>query len=158
MAQNRNWCMIDAERLVFAPTWVMAAAGLVVNPTDEQYRAAGWLENCAEPPATPDGMMVVATRYEARDGRVVAVYEYAPAPKPPRVFSKLYLILALQRRGLYEKFKAMLDGCGLTDLWVAANKLSDQFAGFDEYLLQAKTALELTDAEAEEILGEAVAR
>lgn len=89
-------------------------------------------------------------------------YEFVPIPHapppPPRVFSKLYLILALQNRGLYEQFKAMLEGCGLTDLWIAANEISEAFPGFAEYLLQARTALYLTSDEAEDILAEAVAR
>lgn len=88
-------------------------------------------------------------------------YEFLPIPeevKTPRIFSKLYLILALQKRGMYAKFKAMLFANGLEDLWQAANDLNEGFDGFDAYLAQAKTALNLTDAEVEEILEEAVAR
>ena len=88
-------------------------------------------------------------------------YEFADIPeevKPPRIFSKLYLILALKKRGLYENFKEMLASAGLEDLWQAANELNDGFDGFDVYLAQAKAALNLTDAEVEAILGEAVAR
>lgn len=88
-------------------------------------------------------------------------YEFLPIPeevKPPRIFSKLYLILALQRRGLYEQFKAMLASAGLEDMWIAANELNEGYEGFDSFVAQAKTALGLADAEVEEILGEAVAR
>lgn len=89
-------------------------------------------------------------------------YEFAPIPAPPspppRIFSKLYLILSLQKRGLYDQFKAMLEAAGLGDLWLAANELNDGFEGFAEYVAQAKAALGLTDAQVEEILGEAVAR
>ena len=74
------------------------------------------------------------------------------------MFSKLYLILALKKRGLYEQFKAMLASAGLEDLWQAANELNDGYEGFDSFVEQAKTTLGLTDAEVEEILGEAVAR
>ncbi len=70
--------MIEAERLAYAPTWVMADAGLIVNPTDEQYLAAGWLRNAVQPPEPPAGQMVAATRYEARGDGVVAVYDYEP--------------------------------------------------------------------------------
>ena len=88
-------------------------------------------------------------------------YEFVDIPeevKPPRVFSKLYLILALKKRGLYAQFKAMLSADGLEDLWQAANELNEGFDGFDAYLAQAKTALNLTDADVEAILVEAVAR
>lgn len=87
-------------------------------------------------------------------------YEFLPIPeeaKTPRIFSKLYLILALQKRGLYKQFKAMLASAGLGVLWIAANELSEGYAGFDSFVAQAKTALGLSDAEVEEILGEAVA-
>lgn len=162
MAVNRNWVKTDGTRLDYAPTWLNTDAGLVINPSDEQYRSDGWMANDVQPPAPPEGMMTSGTRYEVvcEGGlySVVAVYDYAPVPKVPRVFSKLYLIIALQKRGLYEKFKDLLDGCGLTDLWLAANEISEEFPGFAEYLLQARTALYLTSDEAEDILAEAVAR
>lgn len=158
MAVNRKLCKTDGATLTYAPTWLKTDTGLVINPTDEQYRAAGWMANAVTQPAPPDGMMVASTRYEARDGRVVAVYEYAGAPKVPRVFSKLYLILALQKRGLYERFKDTLDVLSLTDLWMAANELSEAFTGFGDYLKVVKADLGLTDELVEEILAEAVAR
>lgn len=158
MAYNRNWVKTDGARIEFAPTWIKTDAGLVVNPSAEQYRAAGWLQNGVEQPAPPDGMMAASTRYEARDGSVVAVYDYAPVPKTPRVFSKLYLIIAIQKRGLYERFKDTLETFSLTDLWIAANEISEAFTGFDDYLKVVKADLGLTDAQVEEILAEAVAR
>lgn len=78
MAVNRNWCRTDGARLEYAPTWLMTDEGLVVNPSSEQYIAAGWLANAVTPPQPPEGQMVAATRYVAHDGRVVAVYDYEP--------------------------------------------------------------------------------
>ena len=145
MAVNRNWVKTDGRHLEYAPTWLRTDAGIVVNPTDEQYLAAGWLKNALNAP-------------EARDGMIYAVYAYDEVTPPPRVFSKLYLILALKKRGLYEQFKEMIESAGLDDLWIAANELNEGYEGFDSFVAQAKTALGLTDAEVEEILGEAVAR
>ena len=158
MAVNRNWCRIEDGRLVFAPTWLKTDAGIVVNPTDEQYLAAGWLKNARNAPETRDGYVARVEGYEARDGQIYAVYAYDAVTPPPRVFSKLYLILALKKRGLYEQFKAMLAYAGLEDLWIAANELNDGYEGFEAFVAQAKTALGLSDADVEEILGEAVAR
>lgn len=158
MAVNRNWCKIEAGRLVFAPTWLRTDAGIVVNPTDEQYRAAGWLKNAQNAPETREGYVARVEGYEAREGRIYAVYAYDAVTPPPRVFSKLYLILALKKRGLYDQFKAMLASAGLEDLWIAANELNEGYEGFDAFIAQAKAALGLTDVEVEEILGEAVAR
>ena len=162
MAVNRRWVKTDGTRIEYAPTWLKTDAGLVINPTDEQYRAAGWLQNAVSAPETRDGYVARLSGYEARDGRVVAAYEFAPIPTqpppPPRIFSKLYLILALQKRGLYDQFKEMIFAAGLGDLWLAANELNDGFDGFGAYVAQAKAVLGLTDAQVEEILGEAVAR
>ena len=158
MAVNRNWCRIEDGRLVFAPTWLKTDAGIVVNPSDEPYRAAGWFKNALNAPETRDGYVTRVEGYEARDGQIYAVYAYDAVTPPPRVFSKLYLILALKKRGLYEQFKSMLASAGLEDLWIAANELNDGYEGFDAFVAQAKTALGLSDADVEEILGEAVAR
>ena len=158
MAVNRNWVKTDGKSLEYAPTWLRTDAGIVVNPSDEQYRAAGWLKNAQNAPETREGYVARAEGYEAREGSIYAVYAYEAVTPPPRVFSKLYLILALKKRGLYEQFKAMLASAGLEDLWIAANELNDGFEGFDSFVAKAKTALGLTDSEVEEILGEAVAR
>ena len=158
MAVNRNWVKTDGRRLEYAPTWLRTDAGIVVNPTDEQYIAAGWSKNARNSPETRDGYVARVEGYEARDGQIYAVYAYDAVTPPPRVFSKLYLILALKKRGLYEQFKEMLASAGLEDLWIAANELNEGYEGFDSFVAKAKTALGLTDAEVEEILGEAVAR
>lgn len=158
MAVNRNWVKTDGKHLEYAPTWLRTDAGIVVNPNDEQYLALGWLKNARNAPETREGYVARAEGYEAREGRIYAVYAYDAVTPPPRVFSKLYLILALKKRGLYEQFKAMLASAGLDDLWIAANELNEGYDGFDSFVAQAKTALGLSDAEVEDILGEAVAR
>ena len=158
MAVNRNWVKTDGKNLVYAPTWLRTDAGIVVNPSDEQYLALGWLKNARNAPETREGYIARVEGYETRDGQIYAVYAYEAVTPPPRVFSKLYLILALKKRGLYEQFKAMLASAGLEDLWIAANELNDGYDGFDSFVAQAKTALGLMDAQVEEILGEAVAR
>lgn len=158
MAVNRNWVKTDGKSLEYAPTWLRTDAGIVVNPSDEQYLAAGWLKNALNAPETREGYIARVEGYEARDGQIYAVYAYDAVTPPPRVFSKLYLILALKKRGLYEQFKSMLASAGLDDLWIAANELNEGYEGFDSFVAKAKTALGLTDAEVEDILGEAVAR
>ena len=150
--------MIEDGRLVFAPTWLKIGDRIVINPSDEQYIALGWLKNARNAPETREGYVARVEGYEARDGQIYAVYGYDAVTPPPRVFSKLYLILALKKRGLYEQFKAMLASAGFDDLWIAANELNEGYEGFDEFVEQAKTALGLTDVEVDEILGEAVAR
>ena len=88
-------------------------------------------------------------------------YEFLPIPeevKPPRVFSKLYLRIALRKRGLEAAFDTLLDESGLRRMWDDANELSEAFTDFSDYLGEAQNALHLTDAEVDEILTEGVAR
>lgn len=162
MAYNRNWVKTDGVRLEFAPTWLNTDAGLVINPTDEQYRAAGWMSNQIKPPAPPEGMMAYGTRYqvacESGQYLVAAVYEYAPVPHEPRVYSKLYLVMALKKRGLFEQFMVVVRAAQLEAEWSAAQDIAEDFPGFADFLEQIGAALGLTDAQVEEILSEAVAR
>lgn len=87
-----------------------------------------------------------------------AVYEYEKVTPPPRVFSKLYLRIALRKRGLEAGFDTLLDESGLRCMWDDANELSEAFTDFGDYLDEVKSALYLTDAEVEDILEEAVSR
>ena len=160
MATNKDYCKIvdGGKRIEYAQSFVELDGRIWINPTAEQYARAGWLRNAQNAPEARDGYVARVDRYEERDGQTFAVYEYDEVTPPPRVFSKLYLIVALKKRGLYENFKEMIVSAGLEDLWQAANELNEGFDGFDAYLAQAKSALNLTDAEVEAILGEAVAR
>ena len=162
MAVNRNWVKTDGKSLEYAPTWLRTDAGIVINPSDEQYLAAGWMANEVQSPSPPEGMMTSGKRYEVvcEMGKysVVAVYEYAPAPKVPRVFSKLYLVMALKRRGLFEQFMVVVRAAQLEAEWGAAQDIAEDFPGFADFTAQIGAALGLTDAQVEEILGEAVAR
>lgn len=88
-------------------------------------------------------------------------YEFVDIPevvKPPRIFSKLYLRIALRKRGLEAAFDTLLDESGLRRMWDDATELNESFPDFGDYLGEVKKAMNLTDAEVEEILGEAVAR
>lgn len=158
MAYNRKWVKTDGKTITCAPTWLMTDAGLVVNPSDEQYRAAGWMTNMVEPPSPPDGQMVASTRYVDQGDRVVAVYDYAPIPRAPRVISKLYLVLALKRRGLYDQFVLVVRAAQLEAEWTAAQDLSEDFPGFADYVAQFCSALGITPEQGAEIIDEAVAR
>ena len=158
MAVNRNWCKTDGRRLEYSPTWLRTDAGVVINPSDEQYLAAGLKRNAVQPPEPPAGQMVAATRYVVQEDRVVAVYEYEPVPKAPRVFSKLYLVMALKKRGLFEQFMVVVRAAQLEAEWGAAQDIAEDFTGFADYEAQIGAALGLTDSQVEEILAEAVAR
>lgn len=157
---DKSYCRIvdGGKRIEYAQSFVELDGRIWINPTAEQYERAGYAKNAQNAPETREGYVARVDRYEARDGRIFAVYAYDAVIPPPRVFSKLYLILALKKRGLYKPFKEMLASAGLEDLWQAANELNEGFDSFDLYLSQAQSSLNLTDADVDEILGEAVAR
>lgn len=157
---NKKWCRIidGGKRIEYAQEFVELDGRIWINPTDEQYRSAGWLKNARNAPETRDGYVARVERYEARDGQIYAVYGYDGVTPPPRVFSKLYLRIALRKRGLESAFDTLLDESGLRRMWEDANELSEAFTDFGSYVETVKQRLNLTDAEVEEILGEAVAR
>ena len=160
MATNKEWCRIidGGKRIEYAQSFVELDGRIWINPTAEQYERAGWLKNAQNAPEVREGYVARVERYEARDGQAFAVYEYDKVTPPPRVFSKLYLRIALRKRGLEAAFDTLLDESGLRRMWDDANELNEAFTDFCDYLDEVKAALNLTDDEAESILGEAVAR
>lgn len=139
MAINRNWVKTDGTVLTFAPTWLKTDAGLVVNPSEEQYRAAGWMLNAVEPPSPPEVQMVTSTQYAVKCERglysVEAVYEYAPIPQGPKRYSRKRFYLALARRNVYTQFKS----------WAEAADVLNGLTVWE--LLQVSTYLQSDDAE-----------
>lgn len=123
MAVNRNWVKTDGKSLEYAPTWIRTDAGIVVNPSDEQYLAAGWLRNARNAPETREGYVVRVEGYEEREGMIYAVYAYdavTPPPAMPKRYSKKKFSLALAKRGIFAAFDEwagateVIPGSGLT--------------------------------------------
>lgn len=157
---NRDFCRIidGGKRIEYFPGWVEIDGRIWINPSDEQKARAGWYKNAKNAPEAREGYVARVERYEARDGQIYAVYEYEKITPRPRVFSKLYLRIALRKRGLEAAFDALLDESGLRKMWEDANELSESFPDFGDYLGEAQNALNLTDAEVDAVLREAVAK
>lgn len=77
--------------------------------------------------------------------------------KGHRVFSKLKLVLALQRIGKWEVAKEFIEANGLEDLYLAAVNVKEDDPYFKAGLEQVKTALNLTDKDVELILSNCIA-
>lgn len=123
MAVNRNWVKTDGKHLEYAPTWLRTDEGIVVNPSDKQYRAAGCLKNARNAPETRDGYVARVEGYEARGWQIYAVYAYdavTPPPAMPKRYSKKRFSLALAKRGIFQAFDEwagateVIPGSGLT--------------------------------------------
>lgn len=157
---NNEWCRIidGGRRIEFFPGWVEIDGRIWINPSDEQKARAGYAKNAKNAPEAHEGYVALVDHYEARDGQIYAVYEYEKIELPPRVFSKLNLLVALGKRDLYGKFLDYLRESGFEPMWNAAQDLSEDYDGFDGIVAQFKSALNLTDAEVDAILGEVVNR
>ena len=161
MKTNRQYCKptADGKALEYAPVMFPPDPS---EPAEATYHAHGWYRPEIEPPAPPEGKIVSSTRYEVRDNRVVAVYEYADQPPPVRIFSKLKLYAALARAGLWDALKSWLEvqtveGVNAYTAFTLAQELRSDHPLFSEWFAAAKTALNVDDATALAILSAAEA-
>ena len=83
-------------------------------------------------------------------------------PKPTcKIFSRLYLEMAIARLGLIDQFDALLKGIELAPGYTAyraferANDISEDFPGFAGYVEQIRQALGLTMEQVQAVLDEA---
>lgn len=183
---NHNFATVDNDNhIVYAPDTLGAS---LRAPKDWQYHAANYWEIDTTVPTAPEGKYAKPTGlYDLvtiQEEHVPAVndegepldpndeykpllkvvrqrYEFLPIPeevKPPRIFSKLYLRIALRKRGLEAAFDKLLDDSGLRKMWDDTTELNESFPDFGDYLGEVQKAMNLTDAEVEAILEEAVAK
>ena len=101
-------------------------------------------------------MSTAATRLAGEDRKWHKQWTLVDAPPPPpRTFSKLRIVAALTKAGVWSQVKAYIEQAGLYDLYLAAQ----DFAEDNEYFTQGKTALQSalgwTDEQVEAILQEA---
>ena len=151
------------KRLTLEPNYITLVDGrTIVNPMAEQYatfRGAYPKGDDAPMPGPEEGKMVVADGYRLYKRRWqrqwTLVDEPEPAPPPPRTFSKLRIVAALTKAGVWPQVKQYIIDADLYDLYLAAQ----DFAEDNEYFVQGKTALQTalgwTDEQVEAVLKEA---
>ena len=158
------------KRLSAAPKYATIDGAAVINPTREQYATisayplADPMPPAPTPPegkiAVPDGYELATTPNEAGP-HWVRSYRYEDAPPPaPRTFSKLKLYAALAQAGLWDALVAWLNtqtfkGINAHTAFMLAQDLAEDNPLFDQWLTAAKTALGVTDEQAEAILAAA---
>lgn len=138
LAENRAWCRVadDPTRLVYAPDLIWPSWQ---SPNAADYRAAGYAENAVAAPTNAPGMVARLERYEARDGRVVAIYRYEPEPpKPPRRWTPLSLKRSAQALGLWDALKAFLVAADAYDDFIMAQFEAEDDAQFVALLTAAR--------------------
>ena len=82
-------------------------------------------------------------------------------PKPTcRIFSRLYIEMAVAKLGLIDQFDALLKNIEIAPGYTAyraferANDISEDFPGFSEYVEQLRQALGLTMEQVQAVLNE----
>ena len=160
MTRNHNYCRpVDGGRNIeYAPTVLPPSP---CAPTEAEYLAAGWYKNAITPPAPPEGKVVASVIYEVIGMSYVgAIYTYDDAPVAARTYSKLKLYAALAKAGLWDALEAWLktqtvEGVNAWTAFSMAQDLTEDHPMFGAWCAAAKSALGVTDAEADAILDEA---
>lgn len=148
--------------LTAEPRYIVTIDGrTIVNPAAEQYatlRDAYPKGEDAPMPEPQEGKVIEYGGYALGESDHLwhkqLVLVDAPSP-PPRTFSKLRIVAALTKAGVWTQVKAYIESAGLYDLYLAAQDFRED----NEYFTQGKTALQTalgwTDAQVEDVLKEA---
>lgn len=108
-----------------------------------------------------DGIRRLLTGIESREDCGQAIVDFVAQidaqeePSGIKTYSKLRLCLALADIGKLDAFKAWLAASGYEFLWNAAQDLASDNAMFAAGVEAVKSALALTDAEADDVLAAA---
>ena len=159
---NRKWAygLNAGGEPEYAPAESMTLNGRTVyNPTDRHYEAAGLKRVINQPPTTPprEGFHWERTRPVEEGGEIRWQYaEVADPPPPPRTFRRSYLAQRIRAAGKWPAFAAFLADPAAADLaflWEYCTEFDEDALQWPAALVAIKTALALTDAEADAMLA-----
>lgn len=126
--------------------------------SDATRAACGWYA-CRDTNAVPPGMRVTAAAWTLADHAAWHTVTLAPIPPRNTVISKYRLLIALDNIGAMQTFLAALAADARRKaLWDAAVTLDSTNAMVQAFLGDLKTALPLSDAQADALIREAAAR
>ena len=151
-----------AKRLTRASDPATIDGQMIVHPSAAQYGLIGaYPLRTVTPPTPPEGKIAVPDGYELVDSAWQQAWKFEDAPPPPpRTFSKLKLYAALAQMGLWDALVAWLntqtfEGVNAYTAFMLAQDLVEDHPMFEQWLTAAKTALGVTDEQAEAILAAA---
>lgn len=159
---NRNFGKLIDSAIQYAPDAVRSGGRIIIHPNAEGYATAAdgpWLPIIDEPPTTPPqaGYHWEARGWAEDEGRIVRQYaEAADPPPPPRTFRRSWLAQWIRGAGKWGAFAAFLADPAaeeLVFLWQYCTEFDEDNASWPAALAAIKTALELTDAEADDMLA-----
>lgn len=111
------------------------------------------------PAPPPEEGCHVEPRYACDDAEdpsavVQSWAQVADPPPPPRVFSKMKVVLALREMGVWPQVKAWIEAQDLYDVYLAAQDFREDDPYFAQGLAALKSQLGITDGQAEAILSD----
>ena len=145
------------------PRYIVTIDGRkIVNPTAEQYASLRDAYPKGEDAPLPEPQECKVVEYGGyalgeTDQLWHKQWALVDAPPPtPRTFSKLRIVAALTKAGVWPQVKAYIEQAGLYDLYLAAQDFRED----NEYFTQGKTALQTalgwTDEQVEAVLARSV--
>ena len=156
---RRDFGKLNGGAITYAPDTLRDGDSYIIAPRDADYERLGWLPVVDEPPTTPPR---VGFHWEARgwaeaEGRIVRQYaEVADTPPLPRTFRRSWLAQWIRAAGKWGAFSAFLadpSAADLAFLWEYCTEFDEDAPQWPAALAAIKTALQLTDAEAEAMLA-----
>ena len=159
---NRNFGKHIDSAIQYAPDAVRKGGRIIIHPNAEGYATADdgpWLPVVDEPPTTPprEGFHWERTRPVEEGGEIRWQYaEVADPPPPPRTFRRSYLAQWIRGAGRWSAFSAFLADHAAADLaflWEYCTEFDEDAPQWPAALAAIKTALALTDEEAEAMLA-----
>lgn len=145
------------------PRYIQTLDGrTITNPTAEQYatlRDAYPKGDDAPMPEPQAGKVVEYNGYELGESDHLWHRQWtlvdAPPP-PPRTFSKLRIVAALTKAGVWTQVKAYIEQAGLYDLYLAAQEFAEDNEYFAQGLAALKPVVGWTDEQVEALLAKCV--
>ena len=155
---NKNYARLTGGKLQYAPSTLITPQGIIMNPKRLSYLQAGWkLLDLQTPAEAPEGKEYVISGYTETATDIRAIYKLIPLNPPPRTYSKLRLVTALTKRGIWAAFRDWLTETDLYDLFLAAQSFRSDHPQFTAALTAAQTRFHLSAEETAAILAESAA-
>ena len=141
----------------YAPAESITLNGRTIyNPTDRHYEAADLKRVSDLPPPHDETHYAVPVRWAEGETEITRIYDVLPEPPPPpRTFRRSYLAQWIRAAGKWDAFSAFLADPAAADLaflWEYCTEFDEDAPQWPAALAAIKTALALTDAEAEAML------
>ena len=152
----------DRGRLIegavkYAPDTLIENGSYIVAPRPEDYERLRWLPVVDKPPKyIPDGYHYERRAPVEEDGVITWQYVLVKdPPPPPRTFRRSWLAQWIRAAGKWPAFSAFLADPAAADLaffWEYCTEFDEDAPQWPAAIAAIKTALALTDAEAEAML------